>query len=164
LETLVRHPFVVFAVALTLLSAAPSPAQQAPTIEIVAPWARATAGTAKTGAAYMTLRNAGHGPDRLVGASTPAAGRAELHTHVRDGDVMRMRKIDSIEMKPDAAATLAPGGLHVMLFDLKAPLKEGDRFSLTLKFEKAGEIAAQVLVRSATATDPGGHGGHHHSH
>jgi hypothetical protein len=156
---IVKH--LLGALALGMALAQPASAQQAPTIEVVDVWARATTATAKTGAVYLTLRNAGSGADRLVAASTPAAGRSEMHTHVQDGDVMRMRKVEAIEVRPKAAATLAPGGLHLMLFDLKAPLREGDRFPLTLRFEKAGEIAAQVAVRSATATNAGGYGGHH---
>lgn len=161
--------FPIFAAGiLTLAIFAGSPATgQTPSganIEVVGPWARATAATAKTGAAYMILRNEGGAADRLLSASSPAAGRVELHTHVKDGEVMRMRKVDTIALNARGSATLAPGGLHVMLFDLKAPLKEGTTFRLTLRFERAGEVAAEVAVRSATAGGPGhaagGHGRH----
>lgn len=151
-----------YALILGLALAHPALAQQGQPIDVVEPWARATAGTAKTGAVYLALRNTGDATDRLIGASTPVAGRSELHTHVKDGDIMRMRKVEAIEVKSKAAATLAPGGLHLMLFDLRVPLKEGDQFQLTLKFEKSGEITAQVAVRPATATSAGGHGGHSH--
>jgi len=145
-------------VALSLLPAIPALAQTAPgsPIEVVEPWARATAATAKTAAAYMTLRNTGAGSDRLVAASSPVAGKVELHTHVKDGDVMRMRKVDAIGVNAHATANLSPGGLHVMFFDLKAPLKEGEKFPLTLKFDKAGEISTQVTVRSVSASNSGG--------
>lgn len=145
-------------VALSFLPAASVLAQTASgsQVEVVEPWARATAGTAKTAAAYMTLRNTGTGADRLVAVSSPVAGKVELHTHVKDGDVMRMRKVDAIGVGAHGTAKLVPGGLHVMFFDLKAPLKEGEKFPLTLKFEKAGEVSTQVIVRSASASNSGG--------
>jgi copper(I)-binding protein len=156
----------VSVVSLTLLAAISASAQTSPgaKIEVVRPWARATAATAKTGAAYMTLRNPGDAADRLIGASSPAAGRAELHTHIKDGEVMRMRKVDTIALNARGATTFAPGGLHVMLFDLKAPLKEGATFPLTLKFERAGEITTEVHVRSVSAAGPGSAAGGHGSH
>ncbi len=127
------------------------------TIEIVAPWTRASAGM--TGAGYMTLRNTGEAADRLVAASTPAAGRAELHTMTMDGDVMRMRRVEAIEIPPGGSTELRPGGLHVMLFGLKQPLKEGDRFPLTLRFERTGEVTVEVAVRGAGAPMEHGRGG-----
>jgi copper(I)-binding protein len=157
-EVTVTRIYAALFAALSLLSA-PALAQQAPSsqIEVVEPWARATAATAKTAAAYMTLRNMGTAGDRLVAAATPVAGRTELHTHMKDGDVMRMRQVDAIAVNAHGSANLAPGGLHVMFFDLKAPLKEGEKFPLTLRFEKAGEISTQVSVRSARAMSSGGH-------
>ena len=153
-----------FVAAVSLLLTTPVLAQPAPgsRIEVVEPWARATAGMAKTAAVYMNLRNTGGGADRLVAVSTPVADRAELHTHVKDGDVMRMRQVDAIGIGAHGSANLAPGGLHVMFFGLKAPLKEGEKFPLTLKFEKAGEISTQVIVLSASAM--GSSGGHSVGH
>jgi copper(I)-binding protein len=155
-----------FVVALWLLTGPVAAAEPGgASVQVVEPWARATAATAKTGAAYMILRNTGAAGDRLVAASTPVAGRVELHTHVKDGDVMRMRKVEAIDVDAHGSAKLEPGGLHVMFFDIKAPLKEGQKFPLTLKFEKAGEIATEVAVRSAGAASSSGHmehseGGH----
>ena len=118
------------------------------------PWARASAGAHRTGAAYLTLVNHGDKVDRLVGASTPAAERAELHAHLHENGVMRMRQVEAIEVHPGEPAVLAPGGLHVMLMGLAKPLEEGARFPLTLRFEKAGEVTVQVAVLKAGAAGP----------
>jgi copper(I)-binding protein len=126
-----------------------------PAIEIDAPWARASAGMTASGAGYMTMRNTGAAGDRLIAASTPAAARTELHTMAMDGDVMRMRRVEAIDIPAGGTAELKPGGLHVMLFGLKQPLKDGDRIPLTLRFEHAGELTVQLGVRAAGAGAPG---------
>ncbi len=123
-------------------------------IAISQPWARATAGQTPTGGAYITLRNTGGAADRLIGATTPAAKQAELHIHQMDGAVMRMRAIDAIELPPGASVSMGPGGLHIMLLALKSPLKEGDRLPLTLRFEKAGEVAIEAQILGVGATGP----------
>jgi hypothetical protein len=79
------------------------------------------------------------------------ASVVELHTHTADGGVMRMRQVEAIDVTGGTTTQLRPGGLHIMLIGLKAPLKEGTRFPLTLKFEKAGEVALEVAVRAATS-------------
>ena len=127
-------------------------------------WARATAGNTPTGAAYVTLRNDGREADRLIGARTPAAAKAELHIHQKDGEIMRMRPVDAVELPAGATAAMGPGGLHIMLLELKAPLKQGDRLPLTLRFERAGEVTVEVQVLGvgaaapAAAPPPVGHG------
>lgn len=126
------------------------------------PWARASAGAAPTGAAYFALENRGGEPDRLVSASTPAAERAELHTHLHENGVMKMRPVEGgIELPAGGQVLLAPGGLHVMLMGLKAPLKEGERFPLTLTFEKAGELQVEVAVEPIGYQPPQDMGGMH---
>ena len=121
------------------------------------PFARPSAGAAGAGAAYMTIRNQGPA-DRLIAASTPAAREAALHTNIREGDVMRMRKIEALEIPGSGATELKPGGLHVMLMGLSQPLKPGDVFALTLIFEKAGAITVQVPVREMGTGAPTPHG------
>ncbi|MDF1790572.1 MAG: copper chaperone PCu(A)C, partial [Thalassobaculaceae bacterium] len=116
------------------------------------------------GAAYLTIRNAGGSVDRLVAASTPVADRAELHTHLKDGDVMKMRAIEAVEVPADGMAMLAPGGDHLMLMGLKAPLKEGESFPITLVFEKAGEMTVTVAVGGVGAMEGQSGSGHHGSH
>ena len=118
------------------------------------PWARATIGLAKAGAAYFTVTNNGMVADRLVAVDTSAAARSALHGHTMDGGVMRMRPVEAIELAPGAPVVLRPGGLHVMLMGLKAPLKEGERFPLVLIFEKAGRLEVEVRIEGATAMGP----------
>ena len=128
-------------------------------IRITRPWTRA-AGQGGTGAGYMTIRNAGAAPDRILSARAAVAGTVELHTHIRDGDVMRMRPVLAIDIPAGGAVQLAPGGLHIMLIGLTAPLRQGERVPLTLVFERAGEVQIQLAVESAGARGPGG--GHNH--
>ncbi len=137
----------------TLLALPPAPAgaQGAPkagAIEVAGAWAPASAGAARAGAVYMEIRNRGAGADRLVGASTPAAAAAELHTHVATGDVVRMRRIGGVDVPAGGAVRLAPGGRHVMLIGLRRKLTAGGRLSLTLVFDRAGPVAVEVEVRA----------------
>jgi periplasmic copper chaperone A len=144
------------AVLLVLLTAGLAHAQGGPTLTVDGAWARATAGLARNGAAYMTIHNTGAAVDRLVAAASPVAGTVELHAHIKDGDVMRMRQVMAVEIAPGEPAVFQPGGLHVMLLDLKAPLKDGEHFPVTLTFEKAGPITISIAVRrSAPAAGPG---------
>lgn len=122
------------------------------------PWARASVGPSGAGAAYFTIVNHGKEVDRLVKVETTASKRAALHTHVIKGGVARMRKIAALEVSPGEPTVLKPGGMHIMLMGLKAPLKKGGHFSLDLTFEKAGTVEVQVAVKSITAMGPvGGH-------
>ena len=120
------------------------------TLHIDHPFARATPGGARNGAVYLSVENRGNQTDRLVRVSTPLA-RAELHQMSVDAGVMRMRAVDSAEVKPGDRLVLQPGGYHVMLIDLKRPLQTGDNFPLTLDFERAGAIEVNVEVESMTA-------------
>jgi len=135
-------------------------------IEIDHPWSRATAPVVSTGVVYFVLRNPGARQDRLMSVSTPVADKAELHTHVQDGDMLRMRKIDAVDIAPASTTALASGGLHVMLMGLKQPLVKGQAFPLTLVFEHAGSVTVRVDVQGITDTEPahsvGGHAGHAH--
>lgn len=113
-------------------------------------WARATAPNQTVGAAYVTLRNAG-AADRLVGGASEVSGSVELHTMSMDNGIMRMRPVKHIEVPAGGTVALEPGGLHIMLVDLKAPLKQGDRIVIELRFENAGSVSAPFTV-----TAPGG--------
>lgn len=118
-------------------------------------YARAAAAGAAS-AAYLTVTTAG-APDRLIGVSSPAAKRVELHAHQVDAQgVASMRPVAAIEVAPGAPAVLEPGGLHVMMMGTVAAIGEGDTISLTLRFEHAGEVTLDIPVQSAT-------GGHKHS-
>lgn len=140
-------------------SAQPSRPQTAGELAIETPWARATPPNARTGAVYFTLSNHGNAADRLLSASSAAADRVELHAHVNEGGVMRMKAVDAIALAPGERVSLRPGGLHVMLIDLKGPLRENGRLTVTLRFASAGEIAVEVPI---LRNPPAGAGGHAH--
>jgi copper(I)-binding protein len=113
-------------------------------------YARSTVPGQPAGGAFLTIANAG-ADDKLVAASTTVAKNAELHTMNMEGDVMRMRQVDAIALPAGKTVELKPGNFHVMLTGLAAPLKAGERFPLTLKFEKAGEVRVQVQVEAMGA-------------
>jgi copper(I)-binding protein len=113
------------------------------------PWARASIGQARAGAAYLTIVNRGQSADRLIAIATPAAKHAKLHTHLLEEGVMKMRPVEAIEIAPGEPAVLEPGGLHIMLMGLTAPLEAGEPFPMTLIFENAGTVDVEVTV-----TDP----------
>ena len=120
-------------------------------------WARATPPGAKIAAGYLTIRNAG-AADRLVSASSPAAEKVETHVTVKDGDVSRMREVKGYAVPAKGKVELAPGGSHLMLVNIKAPLKEGEKVPLVLRFEKAGEVKTELAVRALGAS------AHEHMH
>jgi len=141
--------------AVLLLTAAGDP----PSVEIVHPWARATPGASKNGAMFVTLTDRGE-PDRVTGVSTPAAERAELHETIDDNGVMKMRPVDGIGLQPGAPVTLAPGGKHIMLMGLKAPLKLGDTFPVTFTFAHAAPVTVTVTVEPTGGSGMAGMNGH----
>jgi periplasmic copper chaperone A len=122
-------------------------------LRIVNPWTRA-AGQGMQGGGFLIIRNTGAAPDRLVSATSPAAGRMELHTHIRDGDVMRMRPVNDIPVPANGEVTLQPGGLHLMLIGLTQPMNAGQTIPVTLRFEQAGEVTIQLAVQAAGARQP----------
>jgi copper(I)-binding protein len=124
-------------------------------ISIGHPFATPSLQGARTGAAYLAdLENTGTQRDRLLRASTPVAQRVELHQMDVDANgVMRMRELDAIAVEPKAPAIkMRPGmGTHLMLIDLKQPLKGGDTFPMTLEFERGGKVEVKVVVQVPTA-------------
>jgi copper(I)-binding protein len=125
-------------------------------VTVAHPWARATPGGAKIGGAYLEIKAAAGKGDRLIGARSPVAGGAEIHSHITEGGIARMRRVDAVVIPPGQSLVLGPGGYHVMLVDLNQPLKEGDLIKLTLVFEKAGEIEVDATVEPIGATGPHG--------
>ena len=119
------------------------------------PWARATAKLARAGAAYLTISVRGGEPDRLIAVTTPAARKAEIHGHSMDGGVRRRRRIGASEGRPGAPSVLRPGAMHVMLMGLRAQLRKGATFPLTLQFEKAGKITVEAVIHGIGARKPG---------
>ncbi|MBV8679948.1 MAG: copper chaperone PCu(A)C [Aquitalea sp.] len=115
-------------------------------LELGHPWSRAMPEASPTGAAYLSIKNTGKEADTLLSVSTPRADKAELHVHLNDNGVMRMRQVESVAVAAGAEVKFAPGGYHIMLMGLKQPLKAGDHFPLTLKFAKAGTVTVDVIV------------------
>jgi periplasmic copper chaperone A len=116
-------------------------------------WIRATPPGATTAAAYLTLTNAG-AADALVGAASPAARVAELHGNMQMNGMQHMHVAESIPLPTGTPVELAPGGLHVMLIDIVAPLAPGDRVPLTLRFASGQELALEVVVRDGRSATP----------
>lgn len=118
-------------------------------VRIGHPYATPSIPGSANGAAYLsTLENGGPAADRLVRASSPAAARVEIHTMAMDNGVMRMREVEGVPIGPKETVTMRPGqGYHLMLMQLKAPLKAGDTFPLTLEFEKGGKVEVRVDVQ-----------------
>ncbi|MBI2754486.1 MAG: copper chaperone PCu(A)C [Betaproteobacteria bacterium] len=123
-------------------------------VEIDKAWARATAPGAEVAGGYMTIRNRGNAPDRLVGASSPAAARVEMHVHVREGEVMKMRQVPAYDVPANGSFELKPGGAHLMFVRIARPFKEGDKVPVKLRFEKAGEVSAEFHVGRLGDTAP----------
>jgi copper(I)-binding protein len=118
------------------------------------PWIRATVPAQKTAGAFMQLHSAK--ATRLVDVQTPVAGRAEVHQMGMEGQTMRMQKVDGIDLPAGQTVNLASGGYHVMLFDLKRQLKDGEQVPLTLTFvgpdKKRENVTVQVPVKPLTYT------------
>src|SRR4051812_25823831 len=110
-----RRDFFVLAGGLAAAASIPglAAAQESRAIVIEDAWAPPTPGASKTGAVYLTVINRGSTPDRIVGAASPAAERADLHTTIMDGDVMRMRHVISVDVPPGGKAVFAPNGFHI---------------------------------------------------
>lgn len=101
----------------------------------------------------MKINNTGPA-DQLVSASSPAAAEVQLHTMKMDGNVMQMRELKQIDVPANTLVELKPGGLHLMLMNIKSPLKPGDMVAVKLKFAKAGELEVKLPVKAM--------GGNHH--
>ena len=130
-------------------------------LAVSAPWSRATPPMANVAAGYVIVTNTGETPDRLLGGSSPRASRVEIHSMTMENDVARMREMpEGVEVPAGGELALEPGGYHLMLVGLDAPLSEGDRVPLTLRFE-SGTIDVELDVRAMGASGgSSGHGGH----
>jgi copper(I)-binding protein len=157
--------FFAFAALLALVGA-PAHAQEikAGDLVITHAWSRATPGGAKIAGGFLTIENKGAAPDRLVSGSGDIAGRVEIHEMAMNNGVMTMRPLDKgLAIEPGKTVKLAPGGYHLMLMDLKQPLKQGDKVPLTLEFEKAGKVALSLEVQGVGAKAPADDMKHDHS-
>jgi periplasmic copper chaperone A len=139
----------------TILCATHASAQQVKAGDLVLDhaWARATPAGAKVGGGYLTIENKGTAPDTLIGGSSRAAGKVEVHETAMNNGVATMRPVKGgLSIPPGQSVTLAPGGYHLMMTELKGPLKKGDKLVVTLMFEKAGEVKATFDVQGVGAT------------
>jgi periplasmic copper chaperone A len=150
---MIRKAFTVAAF-LAAWAAVPAQAEDVTvgSLKISAAWARATPKGASIGGGYMKITNSGAAPDRLVGGSTDAANRFEVHEMSMDNGVMKMRPVSTgLEIKPGQTVELKPGGYHVMFVGLKQQLKQGDHFNAQLMFEKAGKVDVDFAVEGIGA-------------
>jgi copper(I)-binding protein len=139
------------------LAAAPAQAAEvkAGDLVITQTWSRATPGGAKIGGGYLTIENKGSMPDRLIGGSADVAGKVEVHEMAVNNGVMTMRPVDKgLTIEPGQTVKLAPGGYHLMLLDLKSPLRAGEKLPVTLDFEKAGKVKVTLDIEGVGAKGP----------
>jgi copper(I)-binding protein len=136
-----------------LLLAASVHAQQFPAggLVIEHPWSRPTAAGMPMGVAYLTITNNGPREDVLLSAHTPAAARVEFHRTILEGGMARMRPAGALTIAPGKTLRAEPGGLHLMLVELKTPLVEGTTVPLLLTFRSAGEVTVQIRVEQRDA-------------
>lgn len=152
-----RHALeFIAAIALTLAAILASvPGALASDVMVIKGFARASAtAQAHSAVAYLTLTNRAGAADRLIGVETPAATTAQMHdTRSVDG-VMSMSAVEALDLPPGVSVEMKPGGLHIMLLGLKAPLTEGTTLVLRVHFAQAGEIEAHIPVKGVAATGP----------
>jgi periplasmic copper chaperone A len=121
-------------------------------LKIDHPWSRATAPKAPVGAGFLTIQNFGKSPDRLVAIKSPISDDVEIHTMSMTGGVMKMRELkDGLTIAPGAEVKLQPGAEHIMFMGLKGQIKQGEDFTATLIFERAGEVEVTFKVEPAGA-------------
>jgi copper(I)-binding protein len=155
------NKFRLFAVSLVVLLACTANARdyKSGALEIDSPWSRAIPKGASVAAGYMTIRNNGVTPDRLVGASTPVAGKVEIHEMTMDGGIMKMRPVaGGVEIAPGATVEFKPSAFHLMIVNVKQPIEKGKPFAASLTFEKAGTIEVEFTVEAIGATSPAAEG------
>lgn len=139
---------LLLAALLTLSPFAAAHDYQVGELQIEHPWSRAMPPVAPTAAAYFVVHNQGLEADRLLSLQTPVATKAEMHEHMHADGVMKMQQVQSVVIPAGGEVKFEPMGYHVMLFGLQQQAKEGERFPLTLTFEKAGKVEVEVAVQT----------------
>ena len=134
-----------------LIASAGAFAGAADQVTVQDPYVRLAPPNAPATGAFMVIRNAGDKDVKVVKADNPVSRVTELHTHLNEGGVMKMRPVPAIDVKAKGEAVLKPGGLHVMLIDLKAPMMEGDTVPLTLTFDDGSTKKVDAKVVKPTA-------------
>jgi copper(I)-binding protein len=118
-------------------------------------WSRATPNGAKIGVGYFTIENKGTTADKLIGVTGDISAKIELHEMSMNNGVMKMRPVDGgLAIDPGKTVKLAPNGYHLMIMDLRSPLKQGDKVPVTIEFEKAGKVAVTLDVQGVGAQGP----------
>ena len=136
---------------------------QAAGVTVENAWVRVMPPGARASAAFMTLKNSDDKPHALVRARSDVARLVELHTHIHDNGVMRMRPVARIEIPAGGSVALAPGGYHIMLIDLQRPIRDGDHVALELELADGTRLAVQAEARSPRrGAIPAMHHGHEH--
>ena len=128
--------------ALAIAVASPAQAQ----VRITNPWVRSTVAGQTVAGAFMKLESPA--AESLVGASSPAAAKVELHRTIMEGTVAKMRPVERIDLAPGKPVELKPGGYHIMLVDIARPLAKGDTVPLRLEFERPGKPKETVEVKA----------------
>ena len=144
---------------LILVAAAVPPVLGAEAIEVTNAWIRGTVPAQQATGAFMEITT--RRPVRLVGASSPVAGVVEIHSMKMEGGVMKMSPVTGVDVPAGKALKLAPGGYHVMMMDLRQPLRAGDKVPLKLTFELDGKVR-QTVELSAEVRDLTGARAHGH--
>ncbi|RJF97621.1 copper chaperone PCu(A)C [Noviherbaspirillum saxi] len=156
------HHVFAMAIAITTSSLSHAHEFKLKDLHIGHPYARTTVANQPSGAAYLTLENKGRSTDKLVSVASPAAKSVQIHSMSMEGNVMKMREVDGIELPPASKVEMKPGhGYHIMLIGLQQPLKAGNKFPLTLNFEKSGKTEVTVVVE-APKKEEAPAGGHKH--
>lgn len=141
---------------------------QAGDLDIAHPWARPLPPVATVGVTYFTVTNNGDTDDVLLSAESPIADKVEIHTHIKEGELMKMRKLDDLTIAAHGEQKLAPGGLHLMLMGLKEVPAVDTKFPVTLYFKEAGKVEIEVAVdaeeKGATVEDHSHHNDHADAH
>ncbi len=152
---------VLIAVAAQATDRMAVPAAKAGDLAVTDAWARAMLPGQPTGGGYFTVENHGQSADRLLSASSPAAGKVEFHEMKMQDSIMVMRPVQGgLEIPAGGALALKPGGYHMMFIEVKAPFKAGESVAVTLQFQNAGKLELELPVRPAGAADDHeGHGG-----
>jgi periplasmic copper chaperone A len=142
---------ILIAIAVAVWASA-SPTLAEESVRISDAWARASVLASRPVASYVTIKSTSD--DTLIGASTPIAEKVMIHAVEKDGDISRMKHIETLELPSGERFTLAPGGMHLMLMGLQDKLSEGTTFPMMLSFENAGEIKIEVSVLGIAAEGP----------
>ena len=145
---------IFFAAALLGLALAWQQASAGEGLKVEQLWARASLAGVRNGIVFGRLVDEGSATLELVSATTPVADHVEFHEHSMTAGVMTMRSLDSIKVDPGQTVTLQPGGMHMMLIDLKRPLTPGESFPLTLKLADGDSMTVAVSVLGPTAAAP----------